>query len=153
MELIEAAKNFAPTSNRSQWIEYHGTRVFLDAYNANPSSMKSSLDGFFDYCSRQGLNAKECCVIMGDMYELGENGQKLHLETASHLNQYSPGKVIFIGKFKDDYLEGFNDSALSYQTTKELGVKGLLDEISSMKAVFIKGSRSLQLESLLDITI
>ena len=45
-KLVEAASLFRPFQNRGAWLEKQGKSYFLDAYNANPSSMKRSLEGF-----------------------------------------------------------------------------------------------------------
>jgi UDP-N-acetylmuramoyl-tripeptide--D-alanyl-D-alanine ligase len=45
-ELTEAASHFRPTKNRSEWITFEDRSIYLDAYNANPSSMKAALLGF-----------------------------------------------------------------------------------------------------------
>ena len=66
VDLKTAIENYAPANARSQVIEKNGYRLILDAYNANPTSMQHALESF------SKLNAQKKVVILGDMFELGE---------------------------------------------------------------------------------
>lgn len=150
-QILKAAASFKPTANRSQWIEKNHSHIFLDAYNANPSSMKVALQGFRDHLQGLGLDPDQSCVIMGDMNELGDSSAHYHQETGSFVASLGFNKIVFIGRFADDYLRGstvgrgFSDVA----SFRALYQKEFLGKIPYH---FIKGSRSLQLESLFDIT-
>ena len=146
-EIIKAASLYEqPNMNRSQWIEH----IFLDAYNANPSSMKVSLDSFISVVRGKSVDLADCYFVLGDMNELGEFARELHIEIAQHLKRHGVGNVCFIGRFKEFYLEGFGPSARSY-----LNKEDFYGEWKSIrkkyKYVFIKASRSLQLETLMSI--
>ncbi len=145
-----ALKAFLPENNRSQWMKIHNSLIFLDAYNANPSSMKASLNAFENEIKRLNFSKDDAAIIVGDMNELGSLSQEAHKELGELLRKKDYKHVYFIGRFTSFYEEGFQNSCRSFPQVSE--VKDIFSEIlSRFKCVFIKGSRSLQLESLVDI--
>jgi UDP-N-acetylmuramoyl-tripeptide--D-alanyl-D-alanine ligase len=146
-EIVLAASNYQqPSMNRSQWIE----NIFLDAYNANPSSMRVSINSFVNVMKSKSVSLDDCYFVLGDMNELGSFAQELHREIAEHLASLGIKNVSFIGRYKDFYLEGFHDPLSSYLLKEDFH-----EEWKSIrkkyKFVFVKASRSLQLESLMSI--
>jgi UDP-N-acetylmuramoyl-tripeptide--D-alanyl-D-alanine ligase len=149
-DAIKYSSEFKPKGNRSEWIEAGDRKVFLDAYNANPSSMKTALTGFFEHITPVGAKPPEACVVIGDMNELGDATSKLHEELGIYLKDLNPSSVIFVGRFAPDYAKGYGSKHKKFETALE--VKDYLDSSkNSFKYLFIKGSRSLQLERILDI--
>ena len=150
-ELALAASKFKPTPNRSEWKEFRGKKIYLDAYNANPSSMKVALTGFFDWLTAQKISESSAVVVLGDMNELGDSAPQYHREVGEFLKQWKGAQIIFIGRYAAHYIEGLGAGA-SYTEAKQF--KGSeWDRMTQGKThVLIKGSRSLQLESLLAIT-
>jgi len=73
----KSIERYIPSNNRSQIIETKNNTLILDAYNANPSSMKAMLISF----SEQAYTNKIC--ILGDMLELGEYSKTEHQEITS----------------------------------------------------------------------
>ncbi len=149
--IISAAKSFRPTKNRSEWIEFENRPVYLDAYNANPSSMKAALEGFKESVLEKKLNLDDACIILGDMNELGESGQIYHRDIGQYIKTLGFKNVYFIGRYSSSYLEGFPEghgraSAALFRPEYRAEV------LKKYRIHFIKGSRSLQLESLFDIT-
>ncbi|MBL7828438.1 MAG: UDP-N-acetylmuramoyl-tripeptide--D-alanyl-D-alanine ligase, partial [Saprospiraceae bacterium] len=67
-----ALESYTPTNNRSQILERNGATILLDAYNANPSSMRPAID------SLAGMPAEKRIAILGDMLELGHESHKEH---------------------------------------------------------------------------
>ena len=63
-EIKSAIEAYQAVNNRSQFIENEGTVIILDAYNANPTSMKAALDSFYEQFIEDRV------VILGDMLEL-----------------------------------------------------------------------------------
>jgi UDP-N-acetylmuramoyl-tripeptide--D-alanyl-D-alanine ligase len=149
-DIIKSAASFKPKSNRSEWIEVGGRKVFLDAYNANPSSMKVALTGFFEHIAPIGAGALDTCVIIGDMNELGKSASKMHEELGEYLKELEAKSVVFVGQYAKDYAKGFDSKHESFKTVED--AKQYIEKSGeSFKYLFIKGSRSLQLERILDI--
>lgn len=148
-ELSLAASEFSPTANRSEWKSHLGAQVFLDAYNANPSSMRAALIAFFEKVRSIGSGKKKICIIMGDMNELGEHAAVCHKELGQFANSFSPTQIVYIGKYSKEY-GGESENIISFDCVESM-TSSVVSQIFSNDYVFIKGSRSLQLETILDI--
>lgn len=132
-DAIIQACQYVPSNNRSQVIKTERNVILLDAYNANPSSMKEALINF------NNLKVDNKVVILGDMKELGQHSTTLHQELNNMVNNYDFKQVILIGKeFKSVNVNGFD-------TLEQ--VLPQLQEIKNCN-ILIKGSRSLKLEQL-----
>ncbi len=136
-----AIASYIPTNNRSQVVIRGSNTIFLDAYNANPSSMMASIRQF----DRQA--GKKKVLILGDMLELGGASQEEH------------GKVLaeIEGNFDTVILVGPEFSAISPAGTITV-FKDTDDAASWLKMnpvegahILIKGSRGIALEKLLDL--
>ncbi|MGB0453793.1 MAG: UDP-N-acetylmuramoyl-tripeptide--D-alanyl-D-alanine ligase [Bacteriovoracaceae bacterium] len=137
------------TKNRGEWITWKNNKVFLDAYNANPDSMKASLSGFFQKLDK---NTKPI-LVLGDMYELGDNAEKLHKDITEELNKVPVKNFFFVGQHSNDYLSGLNDENKSrakvFHNAESL--KEYLNlNLSGDECLFVKGSRGVQLEKILE---
>lgn len=149
--LIEACKNFRPTKNRSEWIKFENKSVYLDAYNANPSSMKAALLGFKESVISQGYKVEDACIVLGDMNELGDSTAQYHEEVGQFVKELGFSHVYFVGRFSQYYTRG-NPQGQMKASSAEFKSEYREDCLKKFPIHFIKGSRSLQLESLFDIT-
>jgi UDP-N-acetylmuramoyl-tripeptide--D-alanyl-D-alanine ligase len=138
-----ASAYFQPEMNRSQWIQ----NIFLDAYNANPSSMKTSLNSFVESMRTKNINLDDCYFILGDMNELGEFAPEFHKEIALHVARLGIKNISFLGRYREHYLSGYARPTSHYLTKEEF-----YDEWKKIrndfKYIFIKASRSMELETL-----
>ena len=126
---------YKPDNNRSQIIETSSNTLILDAYNANPTSMKEMLESF------NLMRNKNKICILGDMGELGEFSKKEHLKIVELIKKFKI-KTFFIGK------EFMNiENVNTYFNIDEF--KKYLDKNPIKKStILIKGSRSMTLERL-----
>ncbi len=146
-QILAAAVEYAqPSMNRSQWIE----NIFLDAYNANPSSMRVSIDSFVNIMKKKGVSLDECYFVLGDMNELGIFAEELHKEIALHLKSCGIKNVSFIGRYKDFYQQGLESPKSAYLVKEDFHEEWKKIR-KNYKYVFVKASRSLQLETLMSI--
>ncbi|WP_341226227.1 UDP-N-acetylmuramoyl-tripeptide--D-alanyl-D-alanine ligase [uncultured Arcticibacterium sp.] len=139
----QALADYAPDNNRSQTMEKGSNVVYLDAYNANPSSMEASLKNFMNLETTKGK-----VVFLGDMFELGEYSEAEH---------EALGKLVAEGNFETVVLYGENMKyALkhlpkAYYFTDKFSVHNWVhDKKFENKAVLIKGSRGVKLETILN---
>ena len=150
-KLLAAATTFCPRNNRSLWIADGDQRYFLDAYNANPSSMQAALTSFLEEVRRQNGKMDDVFFILGDMNELGDLAGQYHREIGQFLRQSGVIKVAFIGKYANDYRLGFAGECLLFDNRAKFDARW--HEIKNKyRYFFIKGSRTLQLESLVNIS-
>ncbi len=150
-KFIEACKNFRPTKNRSEWIQFEGRSIYLDAYNANPSSMRAALQGFKESVLSQGFKLSEACIVLGDMNELGDTTPQYHKDLGVFVNELGFDNVYFVGRFAHFYREGYSKGRPK-NSSAEFKSEYRNECLKQFPIHFIKGSRSLQLESLFDIT-
>ena len=150
-DILKASSTFKPTPNRSQWIDVNNSKIYLDAYNANPSSMKVALEGFKGHLLDQQMNVADSCIVLGDMNELGEKSPQYHEEIGQFAKELGFKNIIFVGRFANSYVKGCGFGE-TYPSASEFKKKFQQDYLGKIRFHFVKGSRSLQLESLFDIT-
>ena len=128
-------------------VKIIGKRTFVvDCYNANPDSMQKSIENFYKkYALKE---SKECILILGSMFELGNFSEKMHKELVNSLKDFTLLKVVFLvgcefDKIKPDFL---NCKKFIFLGDIE-EIKGLLPEEG---AFLVKGSRGNRLERLFD---
>ena len=130
-----ALEKYVPSNSRSQLIEIDGNKVILDAYNANPGSMKLAIENFAQ------MKGDKKILFLGDMKELGVESKAEHQTIVNLLNQYNWKEVILVGKnfgeIKSTYIH-FEDSKEAANWFKEKETKDAL--------ILIKGSRSMEME-------
>ncbi|NJK82901.1 MAG: UDP-N-acetylmuramoyl-tripeptide--D-alanyl-D-alanine ligase [Saprospiraceae bacterium] len=86
-----AIEQYVPENNRSQIIAIANNTFILDAYNANPTSMRSALDYFAQY------EAPYKIAILGDMLELGAYSEQEHIEILQQAEQAKLNQLILVG--------------------------------------------------------
>jgi len=146
-----AAGDFRPKDNRSTWIAKGNAQIFLDAYNANPSSMESSIRGFFEHCSQTNIAVDHQLYLIGDMNELGSFTEQGHYQIGALLKDLGVVNLIFVGKNSLPFIGGLGKDCQVYPNVGAIPASKWEGVLANFKSIFIKGSRSLQLESLVDI--
>ena len=131
----KSIENYIPTNNRSQLVKTKKNTLILDAYNANPSSMKAMLSSF----ANQQYKNKLC--ILGDMLELGGESNKEHLDIIKLTNQLELD-CIFVGEIFQSLTKN------SFKNKQEL-VKHIQGNNIHKKTILLKGSRGIGLEQLI----
>lgn len=139
----EALAAYAPDNNRSQITEKRSNTIFLDAYNANPSSMAASLENFKALEIQKGK-----VVFLGDMFELGEYSRVEHETLGKLVSESNFETVVLFGenmKYALKYLPK------AYYFTDKFSVHNWVnDKKFENKAILIKGSRGVKLETILN---
>lgn len=156
-DALAAIRAYVPTNNRSQAVRTAYNDLVVDAYNANPTSMTASIQSFLSspngaiyseaISNPQGcLVAQQCAFLLGAMRELGEYSHVEHQNIVNMLLEHKADKVFLVG---DEYK----------QTTSPYPV---FDNVEALHTyleqhplrncrILIKGSRSNQLEKIIDV--
>ena len=136
-DIHAAIKSYQPQNNRSQFIETGRNQLFLDAYNANPSSVLLALESF----EKQNLSANRI-AILGDMLELGDVSDEEHQAVINMIK-----KMDVIGYFVgQEYCKNKSESShLFFKDRLEL-IEYLQSNPISNAQILIKGSRGIRLE-------
>ena len=138
-KIKHAIEEYIPTNSRSQLVTKGTNKIILDAYNANPTSMKAAIENF------TGLQVENKYVLLGGMMELGDESVKEHTELVALLQTYNWNGVILVG---GDF-ESIQHPFIFFKNAEE--AKVWLSETKIENGYFlIKGSRSMKMEVTLD---
>jgi UDP-N-acetylmuramoyl-tripeptide--D-alanyl-D-alanine ligase len=134
-----ALENYAPSNSRSQLLQKNGNTIILDAYNANPSSMKAAIENF------ARMPADDKILMLGGMAELGNESIEEHKKIIGLINQYSWKEVALTGgdfmKIDHPYIR-FENALEAANWFRQQGFQ--------QATILIKGSRSMQMEKLIE---
>lgn len=141
-EINRGIASYAPQNNRSQVIKTNNNTVIGDFYNANPSSMQVAIDNIVK------LEATDKALILGDMFELGEESLAEHTAIADKIQEHQFKGVYLVGEYfyelKDKYpYQFFKTADACKEYLKENPLKNQL--------ILLKGSRGMKLEVLLEV--
>jgi len=142
LDIAKAIKNYKPDNNRSQLIKIRTNKIVMDAYNANPTSMKASIENFSD------IDHPNKAIILGDMMELGEQSEKEHQKIVDFIQTKDFADIYLVGSCfaktnTDKKIRKFSSSDLLSDYLKK-------SEHAEEKLILIKGSRGIKLEKILE---
>lgn len=138
--ISRAIATYEPNNNRSQLKETPGNILLIDAYNANPSSMKVALDNF------AAMTVSPKAVILGDMRELGPASDELHAEVVAQVEAANFDKVFLCG----EHFRKTGKEFATFATTEDL-IEALKANPLKGYHILIKGSRGMALEKTVDV--
>lgn len=134
-------------SMRSHWLIKNNCNYYVDAYNANPSSMEHSLNFFIEHIKKNSINLDKVLFILGDMNEIGTQKEQYYLTVCKQLNDSQIKKAVFVGKDFELYKKHFSGTSKCFLTVDELIVENTL--LAEFNYIFLKASRSVQLENII----
>lgn len=140
-EINAGIEGYHPINNRSQVIKTSHNTVICDYYNANPTSVSFALDNL---ASMDALNK---VIILGDMFELGNESKKEHQIIIQKAAQMNLNQCIFIGQ---EFYKSKDEINQFYLNTKE-AVDALNKHPIRNATILLKGSRGMKLETLVDL--
>ncbi len=138
-QIVKALSDYTPQNNRSQLSKTERNTLIVDAYNANPTSMEAALRNF------ALIQTEGKTVILGDMFELGDDSATEHQKVVSLLEQLGITEAYLLGK--------------NFETTTGIGTRFASTSLFkewlqahplSGKTLLIKGSNSMKLTTLID---
>lgn len=137
--ISNAIAHYNPDNSRSQWLQKGSNKIILDAYNANPTSMRAAITNF----ANAQLSNK--MLWIGGMKEMGTEEAKEHTELVQLVQQYNWSNVILVGKEFD----GITHNYQHFQTSANAAAY-VKDNMPADASILIKGSRGSRMEVLLD---
>jgi UDP-N-acetylmuramoyl-tripeptide--D-alanyl-D-alanine ligase len=138
-KIKSSIEDYIPSNSRSQLMQKGSNKIILDAYNANPSSMKLAVENF---ANAPGNNK---VLVLGAMAELGEESVKEHQNIIDIINEHPWQNVLLIG---GDFAK-LKHGHIQLPSSAEAGEWLRKNKISDAY-LLIKGSRSTQMEKVLD---
>ena len=134
-----ALENYVPSNSRSQLIEKDSNKIILDAYNANPTSMKAAIENFAN------MKCADKILMLGAMMELGSESLYEHQALIELINKYNWKAVVLVGgdfnKVNHPYL---------YFDAADEAKEWYKDQNFKLSNILIKGSRNTQMEKALE---
>lgn len=133
-----AIENYTPSNSRSQLINKGSNRFIMDAYNANPSSMKLAIENFAN------LKSEKKVLLLGAMAELGEESMAEHEAIIKLIQSKNWEKVVLVG---GDFIK-LAHPYLSFTNAQEAKT-WLQNQKFENTDFLVKGSRSMQMEKII----
>jgi UDP-N-acetylmuramoyl-tripeptide--D-alanyl-D-alanine ligase len=137
-KIKSSLENYIPSNSRSQLMEKDGNKFILDAYNANPTSMKVAIENFAK------MNGNQKVLLLGGMMELGKESIGEHEAIVKLISNYKWAAVVLVGgdfnKIKHPFIN-LNNSTEAKDWLSQQHFKNTI--------LLVKGSRSMQMEKVL----
>lgn len=138
-KIVSAIENYIPSNSRSQLVEKDSNMIILDAYNANPSSMKLAIENFAK------KNSENKILMLGAMAELGKESVQEHQEIIDLIKKYQWKEVVLVG---GDFIK-LSHPFLSFENSLQ-AKKWFSKQHFQNSYILVKGSRSMQMEMVLE---
>ena len=142
-EIKRGIESLETIRGRFKMIETDKFLVVDDCYNANPMSMKASLDVLHDGEGRR-------VAILGDMGELGENEIALHEEVGTHAAQCGIDVCICVGALSVHMAEAARKADPEFKVIYEKSRESLLEHLGDLvqegDTILVKASHFMQFE-------
>jgi UDP-N-acetylmuramoyl-tripeptide--D-alanyl-D-alanine ligase len=134
-----AIENYTPSNSRSQLVKDGTNSIILDAYNANPSSMRLAIENFAK------LHAQKKVLMLGGMMELGSSSLQEHKDIVTLIRQHSWDAVVLVG---GDF--GKFDHGFIYFPDSLTAARWFSEQHFDHTHILIKGSRSMKMERIVE---
>lgn len=139
--IVSALETYKPSNNRSQFISTSSNKLIVDAYNANPTSMKAALDNFISLKSDS-----EKALILGDMLELGKDSEAEHGKIVEMIAASGIKKVMLVGQ---NFASVAKNGMSTFKNADEL-IPVLTNNKLNGCLILIKGSNSMKLTKVVE---
>jgi UDP-N-acetylmuramoyl-tripeptide--D-alanyl-D-alanine ligase len=143
-KINKGIENYQPKNNRSQIVQTASNTLICDYYNANPSSMFVAIENIGK------LTADRKVLILGDMFEMGEEAAAEHAAVIQKAMETAVDERIFIGEEFFAVRPVTGSEAIFYETAEQ-AIAGLKANPVTHSTVLIKGSRGMALERLVEL--
>ncbi|MBL0357390.1 MAG: UDP-N-acetylmuramoyl-tripeptide--D-alanyl-D-alanine ligase [Chitinophagaceae bacterium] len=138
-QIKASLESYVPSNSRSQLVEKDGNKIILDAYNANPSSMKLAIENIAK------LEGENKVLLLGGMMEMGDSSLEEHQSIVDLLEKYNWKAVALVGADFDK----INHPYINFKNSAAAG-EWLKQQHFSNVTMLVKGSRSMQMEKVLE---
>lgn len=138
-KIVQAIENYQPDNSRSQMLIKGSNHIILDAYNANPTSMRMAIENI------AMIKANSKVLMLGGMMELGAESVKEHQSIIELIEKYKWNTVVLVG---GDFAKTHHPF-LYFSNTEEAS-EWLRQQNFQNSYLLVKGSRSIKMEKILE---
>lgn len=146
----ESLRTVAPPPQRGEVIHFaKGFTVINDSYNSNPAALLSMVDTLVE--GSEG--AKRRIVVAGEMLELGDDAERLHIEIGEKVAAKKVDMLIGVRGFGQELIEGAKNAGLAnavFAADSDAAGDLLANEIGEGDVVLVKGSRGVRTEKVIE---
>ncbi len=145
-EIVKGIASVKAIPGRSNVIKTKKFTIIDDCYNANPDSMKAAI-------KTAALAKGRRILILGDMFELGEQERELHREVGSFIKTVGCEELITIGSLAEEIAAGARESGV--ENIHEYADKaGFFEEaerlIKADDTILVKASHGMHFEEIVE---
>ena len=142
-EILEGIKNYKATKMRMDIYKLDSNSLLIDdTYNANPDSMKSLIN------TVSKANVSNKIMILGDMFELGENSLKLHMDVLEYALESNIDKIVVTGENMNKAAKRIDDNRIIAFDNKEEIIQNIAEILCRNSIIAIKASRGMKFENI-----
>ena len=142
--MVKAIEAYMPSNSRSQLVKTERNTLIIDAYNANPSSMKVALKNF------AATNFEHKVLMLGDMLELGPDSVAEHRAILEQAVQVTPDVYLVGSEFEAAYEMGFLTGRIRTFPTIEDLKANVAEQPLEGCTILIKGSNGKHMQRVVD---
>ena len=139
-EICRGIENVETIGGRSNLIHVKGMTLIDDCYNANPVSMKASIDVLSKAEGRK-------IAVLGDMGELGTEEKELHAQVGAYLSKKNIDHLFCAGELSREIAREARKNPMctvAHFTSKEELIPALLQEVKEGDTILIKASHFME---------
>lgn len=138
-KMLKSLKNISSSISRQRILSWRNKSTLIDdTYNANPESVKRSIDVLSEFSGRK-------IFVFGDMFELGRFRKKLHVDIGSYAKNSKIDILITFGELSKFASSGFQKKSYNFYNEEQLK-EFITNFIKKNDIVLIKGSRGMKME-------
>ncbi len=146
-EIKKGLKKYHPIEKRWEVVKSGKFEIINDSYNANPESMRAFINTIFELYPNY-------TIVLGDMGELGEEENRYHSELGGYINEHKKlnknAKIITIGSLSKNISDNINRCETKHFDSIENACKYIKTSINPALPMFLKASRSMKFEKVID---
>lgn len=152
-QIKQGIESMETIAGRNHIIKENGFLIIDDCYNANPVSMKASIDVI-----DTAIGRKVC--ILGDMFELGKDEKQLHFDVGEYLGTKSIDVLLTVGSLAGQLAEGTQDyidnhykayeCEIHVYGTKEELIKELSGILKKGDNILVKASHAMEFPKIIE---
>jgi UDP-N-acetylmuramoyl-tripeptide--D-alanyl-D-alanine ligase len=139
-QLVNGVQSYKTVGSRANVINTDKFRIIDDCYNANPTSIKASIDTLMNFSGRK-------VAVLGDMKELGTEELKLHYDTGAYAKKKGVNLVLAVGPLAKELAKGAN--GIWYENIED-AEKMLKNLVHNGDTILVKASHSMQFEKIVE---
>ena len=142
-DIVKSIKNIKLMGRQDQFSWINKSTLIDDTYNANPDSVKKSIDLLSNSQKRKVL-------VLGDMLELGRMRKHMHKKIGNYASHKKIDILLGFGDLTKYAVDAFGKNGVFFSNENELKIF-LKQNISSDDVVLLKGSRGMQMEKFINV--